>query len=98
MVNKLSRFFVRPLRLRSVEGPRSREALSRIGVSCRFRVALALLEGLPPTDRSMTSPLFEPIPLRGLTLENRIMVSPMCQYSAIDGCMTDWHLPHLGLP
>ena len=45
----------------------------------------------------MTSPLFQPIQLRGLALENRVMVSPMCQYSAIDGCMTDWHLAHLGM-
>src|SRR5712691_2651534 len=45
----------------------------------------------------MTSHLFEPIQLRGLALENRIMVSPMCQYSAIDGSMTDWHLAHLGM-
>ncbi|HYU69311.1 MAG TPA: NADH:flavin oxidoreductase/NADH oxidase [Burkholderiales bacterium] len=45
----------------------------------------------------MTSLLFEPIRLRGLALENRIMVSPMCQYSAIDGCMNDWHLAHLGM-
>src|SRR5712691_6473430 len=45
----------------------------------------------------MTSSLFEPIQLRGLALENRIMVSPMCQYSAIDGSMTDWHLAHLGM-
>jgi 2,4-dienoyl-CoA reductase-like NADH-dependent reductase (Old Yellow Enzyme family) len=41
--------------------------------------------------------LFQPIQLRGLTLENRIMVSPMCQYSAVDGCMTEWHLVHLGM-
>ncbi len=41
--------------------------------------------------------LFQPIQLRGLTLENRIMVSPMCQYSAVEGCMTDWHLAHLGM-
>ena len=40
--------------------------------------------------------LFEPITLRGLTLPNRIMVSPMCQYSALDGSATDWHLAHLG--
>ncbi len=40
--------------------------------------------------------LFEPITLRGLTLPNRIMVSPMCQYSAVDGSATDWHLAHLG--
>src|SRR5438876_448295 len=45
----------------------------------------------------MTSPLFQPIQLRGLALDNRIMVSPMCQYSAIEGCMTDWHLAHLGM-
>jgi len=40
--------------------------------------------------------LFAPIALGGLALENRIVVAPMCQYSAIDGCMTDWHLMHLG--
>jgi 2,4-dienoyl-CoA reductase-like NADH-dependent reductase (Old Yellow Enzyme family) len=40
--------------------------------------------------------LFEPITLRGLTLPNRIMVSPMCQYSAVDGNATDWHVAHLG--
>src|SRR5438552_14803572 len=50
-----------------------------------------------PPDYSMTSLLFQPISLRGLALENRIMVSPMCQYSAIDGSMTDWHLAHLGM-
>lgn len=45
----------------------------------------------------MKSALFQPISLRGLTLENRIMVSPMCQYSAVDGSMTDWHFVHLGM-
>ena len=44
----------------------------------------------------MESALFKPITLRGLTLSNRIVISPMCQYSAIDGCATDWHLIHLG--
>jgi 2,4-dienoyl-CoA reductase-like NADH-dependent reductase (Old Yellow Enzyme family) len=44
----------------------------------------------------MTSALFSPITLRGLTLANRIVVSPMCQYSAVDGSATDWHLMHLG--
>jgi 2,4-dienoyl-CoA reductase-like NADH-dependent reductase (Old Yellow Enzyme family) len=42
------------------------------------------------------SQLFTPISLRGLALENRIMISPMCQYSALDGCATDWHVIHLG--
>ncbi|MBE7209674.1 MAG: oxidoreductase, partial [Gluconacetobacter diazotrophicus] len=40
--------------------------------------------------------LFTPLAVGALTLPNRIVVSPMCQYSAADGCMTDWHLMHLG--
>ena len=44
----------------------------------------------------MSSALFSPIALRGLTLPNRIVVSPMCQYSAVEGSATDWHLMHLG--
>jgi len=40
--------------------------------------------------------LFEPLTLRDVTLRNRIVVSPMCQYSAKDGHVTDWHLVHLG--
>jgi 2,4-dienoyl-CoA reductase-like NADH-dependent reductase (Old Yellow Enzyme family) len=42
------------------------------------------------------STLFEPFTLRGLTLKNRIVVSPMCQYSSVDGFANDWHLVHLG--
>ncbi|MDB5573403.1 MAG: NADH:flavin oxidoreductase/NADH oxidase [Tardiphaga sp.] len=45
----------------------------------------------------MTQPqLFSPFTLRGVTAKNRIVVSPMCQYSAIDGVANDWHLVHLG--
>ena len=44
----------------------------------------------------MTSPLFQPIDLAGLTLPNRIVIAPMCMYSAEDGDATDWHLIHLG--
>lgn len=40
--------------------------------------------------------LFDPLVLRGVTLKNRIVVSPMCQYSSTDGLATDWHLVHLG--
>jgi 2,4-dienoyl-CoA reductase-like NADH-dependent reductase (Old Yellow Enzyme family) len=40
--------------------------------------------------------LFQPIRVANLELENRIIVAPMCQYSAVDGCMADWHLIHLG--
>ncbi|PJG51315.1 oxidoreductase [Bradyrhizobium forestalis] len=41
------------------------------------------------------SALFNPIKLRGLTLKNRVIVSPMCQYSADDGVATDWHFTHI---
>jgi 2,4-dienoyl-CoA reductase-like NADH-dependent reductase (Old Yellow Enzyme family) len=45
----------------------------------------------------MPSPqLFTPLRVRNLELKNRIVIAPMCQYSAEDGCMTDWHLIHLG--
>ena len=44
----------------------------------------------------MASALFSPIRLAGLELANRIVVSPMCQYSADDGAATDWHISHLG--
>ena len=40
--------------------------------------------------------LFDPITLRGLTSRNRVWVSPMCQYSAVDGIPQTWHLVHLG--
>src|SRR5690606_30160905 len=42
------------------------------------------------------SKLFSPITIKGITLKNRIIVSPMCQYSALDGFANDWHLVHLG--
>jgi 2,4-dienoyl-CoA reductase-like NADH-dependent reductase (Old Yellow Enzyme family) len=44
----------------------------------------------------MTSALFSPITMRGLTLPNRIVVSPMCQYNSTEGSAGDWHLMHLG--
>ncbi|MBV1689411.1 NADH:flavin oxidoreductase/NADH oxidase [Novosphingobium sp. G106] len=40
--------------------------------------------------------LFEPLTVGGNTLANRIIIAPMCQYSAEGGCMTDWHTIHLG--
>ena len=45
----------------------------------------------------MSAPkLFQPITVGGLDLANRIVIAPMCQYSAVDGCMNDWHAMHLG--
>ena len=40
--------------------------------------------------------LFTPLTLRGVTFKNRVFVSPMCQYSSVDGMPNDWHLVHLG--
>lgn len=40
-------------------------------------------------------PMFVPYTLRGMTLKNRVVVSPMAQYKAVDGCPTDWHFQHL---
>src|SRR5215831_17132372 len=42
------------------------------------------------------SALFTPFRVGHLELANRIVVAPMCQYSAVNGCMTDWHVIHLG--
>lgn len=51
----------------------------------------------PSDEQPMSSSrLFEPITLRTITLRNRIVVSPMCQYSATDGFTSDYHLVHLG--
>lgn len=44
----------------------------------------------------MSSTLFTPLSIGPMPLTNRIAVAPMCQYSAIDGSMTDWHVQHLG--
>ncbi|MGI2032962.1 NADH:flavin oxidoreductase/NADH oxidase [Rhizobium panacihumi] len=41
--------------------------------------------------------LFSPVTLGELTLDNRIVIAPMCTYSAVDGSMTDWHMMHLGM-
>ena len=44
----------------------------------------------------MSSKLYSPLSIKSITLKNRIVISPMCQYSATDGFATDWHLVHLG--
>jgi 2,4-dienoyl-CoA reductase-like NADH-dependent reductase (Old Yellow Enzyme family) len=45
---------------------------------------------------SDASHLFAPLRIRGVTLRNRVAVSPMCQYSSVDGFASEWHLVHLG--
>jgi anthraniloyl-CoA monooxygenase len=52
--------------------------------------------GFPADVAQPVAPMFQPFRLRGLTLANRVVVSPMCQYSAQDGLPNDWHLVHYG--
>src|ERR1700752_3178388 len=54
----------------------------------------AVLEaGAPLSEQAH---LFSPLRIRDITFRNRIAVSPMCQYSSVDGFANDWHLVHLG--
>lgn len=54
------------------------------------------VDAAPNADGSTPVPIFTPFAARELTLANRIVVSPMCMYSAKDGTPNDWHLMHLG--
>ena len=47
-------------------------------------------------ENSVRAPMFAPYHLRDMALNNRVVVSPMAQYKAVDGCPTDWHLVHYG--
>ncbi|MFV2001904.1 MAG: bifunctional salicylyl-CoA 5-hydroxylase/oxidoreductase [Paracoccaceae bacterium] len=47
-------------------------------------------------DAPVRAPMFAPFSLREMTLKNRVVVSPMAQYKALNGCPTDWHLIHYG--
>ncbi|MEJ7794002.1 MAG: bifunctional salicylyl-CoA 5-hydroxylase/oxidoreductase [Nocardioides sp.] len=52
--------------------------------------------GAAPEPAESRPPMFQPLRLRGLELKNRVVVSPMDMYKAVDGCPTDFHLVHLG--
>ena len=45
---------------------------------------------------TVTPQLFQPLTLRGITTRNRVVISPMCQYSAHEGHLEAWHQVHLG--
>jgi 2,4-dienoyl-CoA reductase-like NADH-dependent reductase (Old Yellow Enzyme family) len=70
------------------------------------RFAIAFWPTIPQPDFSLSfgseqeaigmSVLFTPFRMGHHELANRIVIAPMCQYSALGGCMTDWHLIHLG--
>ncbi|AUX48037.1 salicylyl-CoA 5-hydroxylase [Sorangium cellulosum] len=73
-----------PAFVREVDAHVARKAEAQSG-------ARVVAEGAAPPP-----PMFTPFRLRSLVLENRVVVSPMCQYSAEDGRIDDWHLVHLG--
>jgi len=58
--------------------------------------ARAFVQAGVPAPATPTPPMFTPFKVRGLVLKNRVLVSPMAQYSAVDGMAGDYHLAHLG--
>ncbi|MTV40524.1 bifunctional salicylyl-CoA 5-hydroxylase/oxidoreductase [Duganella radicis] len=81
----------------SHENLRLRDAAYVNGYERWFAQRAAAQAGLPPaTIAAAPPPMFTPFKVRGLTLKNRILVSPMAQYSAVDGVAGDYHLAHLG--
>jgi 2,4-dienoyl-CoA reductase-like NADH-dependent reductase (Old Yellow Enzyme family) len=54
------------------------------------------IRGEHAEEKPETSDLFTPMAIRGVTLRNRVAMSPMCQYSSTEGLANDWHLVHLG--
>src|SRR6478609_6374408 len=74
-----------------------RAGMSAVQLAIRRRATkLHAIASIPPSPGTpRMSALFSPIKLRGLTLKNRVVVSPMCQYSADDGVATDWHFTHI---
>ena len=61
-----------------------------------FAEGAAAQSGMAVRSHPAPPPMFTPFRLRDLVLPNRVVVSPMCQYSADDGAPNDWHLVHLG--
>src|SRR6202051_1798083 len=63
--------------------------------TARLHGSKSIIEHPSPLTQP-TNQLFSPLKLRSLTLPHRIAVSPMCEYSSIDGFASDWHFVHLG--
>src|SRR3954462_12002843 len=75
--------------------PVSRENL--IGANRdRTQLNFAHATGSDYVLRTIMPGLFDPLTVRDLTFTNRVFVSPMCQYSSVDGYANEWHLVHLG--
>jgi anthraniloyl-CoA monooxygenase len=78
------------------ENLRNRDAALVADATQRWNRGEARRLELAPPARLDTPPMFAPLRLRGLWLPNRVVVSPMAQYSAVDGVPNDWHLVHYG--
>ena len=78
------------------ENLKSRDPAFVAKVDSWFAGEAARNSSVPVSVSPPPPPMFTPFRLRGLTLQNRVVVSPMCQYSAEDGTPDDWHLVHLG--
>ncbi|MFM7296044.1 MAG: FAD-dependent monooxygenase, partial [Planctomycetota bacterium] len=70
---------------------RDAQLIERTRVEFARRTGVRIEAGARPPE-----PMFTPFQLRELRLRNRVVVSPMCQYTAVDGVPNDWHLVHLG--
>ena len=79
----------------SHENLRLRDAAYVEGFEHRFAVAAAQQAGVAPPPCAVP-PMFTPYKVRGVLLKNRVVVSPMAQYCAVDGVVGDFHLAHLG--
>lgn len=79
----------------SHENLRLRDA-NYVGDYERWFARRAAEQASTPAAVAVSPPMFTPYKVRGLTLKNRIVVSPMAQYSAVDGVVGDYHLAHLG--
>lgn len=75
---------------------RRRDPAFIAGIDRWFAERAAREAGQAPPAAPPPPPMFTPLRLRGMTVENRVVVSPMCQYSAADGLPNDWTLVHLG--
>ena len=74
----------------------AREAARKVPATPATTAPQTAAAGVQGRASGPPPPMFTPFRLRDLVLENRVVVSPMCQYSAVDGMPNDWHLVHLG--
>lgn len=76
------------------ENLRLRDAALVADITAAWNTGEAARLGIRPPASLQTPPMFAPLKLRGLWIPNRVVVSPMAQYSAVDGMPNDWHFVH----